>query len=136
MKKIQSFYDFSISELGRPGDLGTCVETCLQAMHDGVLDVCVQNVHGHHLWECFSWQPVWTLERWRRLCGLLQRAGIANDEFCAEIKYLWTDLVPMHIFLKRYGNKLRAIVQEIEWRQAWAVSPRRAWLAACVHFSF
>ena len=145
MKKIESFYDFSNLQLGAPcGDLGACVETCLQAMHDGVLDVCVQNKNGNHVWELFSWEMKWTLKQWQRLCGLLQRAGITNGivwdsvfflnvEFCAEIEYLWTDLEPVQMFLKRNGNKPRAIVQELERRQAWAVSPRRAWLAACVH---
>jgi hypothetical protein len=78
------------------------------------------------------------------LYGLLHRAGIANgivwdsknDEFCAEVECLWTDSVPMYVFLKHNGNKLRAIVQELERRRAWVVSPRRAWLAACVHFYF
>ena len=119
------------------------MDTCLQAMHDGVLDVRAQNDEGQYVWECFL---SWTLERWQRMCGLLQRAGIASsivweskyvlhDEYWTAIEYLWTDLQAVQRYLEHRDTKRWWLVQELGWRKAWAEGPRRAWLAACVHDS-
>ena len=122
------------------------VDVCLQAVHDGVLDVCVQSSDGCYLWNYFWFvESVWTYARWERVCGLLQQAGIANgilwDSTCcfmssqhwAGIEYLWTDLDAVHRVLERVNLHPRWLVQELDRRQAWAAGLRRAWLAACTH---
>jgi hypothetical protein len=140
MKRIHYFEGFAKDKARLYGEI---VDTCLQAVHDGVLDVRVQNDAGQCLWECGF---AWTMERWQRMCGLLQRAGIASSivweskygvvihEYWTAIEYLWTDLKAVHRFLgrvERYG-KPTWLVQELERRQTWAVGPRRAWLVACM----
>ena len=139
MKRIHHFEGFA-QDKGRLYE--EIVDTCLQAMLHGVLDVRVQNDAGQCLWECGF---AWTMERWHRMCGLLQRAGIASSivweskyvvlirEYWTAIEYLWTDLDAVHRVLERVNLHPRWLVQELDRRQAWAAGLRRAWLAACTH---
>jgi hypothetical protein len=141
MKSISSFSSFASARMQSLPTIEETVDTCLQAVHDGVLDVCVQSCDGGYLWNYFWFvEYVWTYARWQRVCGLLQRAGVANsilwDSKClmnsqhwAGIEYLWTDLDAVHRVLER--GKPRWLVQELGRRQAWAAGLRRAWLSAC-----
>jgi hypothetical protein len=100
MKRVHLFFDFTKERLGREAVPAEIVDTCLQAMQEGVLDVCAQNPYGRYVWSCYTMTP----DQWHRACGLLQRSGIGNlifwgskwfkyDAFMAGIEYLWTDLV-------------------------------------------
>jgi len=139
MQRVHSFIGFTRKRLDRePLSYQEIVDTCLQGMQEGVLDVCAQNPNGRYLWGCHGM----TSDRWQRACGLLERAGVASSilwqstshfgyhEFMAHIEYLWTDLeaVERYILMKRCENK---IVKELDRRKAWDAGLRRAWLAAC-----
>ena len=139
MKRVHLFHGFVSERLGRETFSEELVDTCLQAMQDGVLDVCAQNKDGWNLWRCYGMTP----HQWQRVCGLLQRAGIASSifwqsewficqEFIKEIEYFWTDLDAVHRYLEcRHWNPAW-LLQELGWRQReWNKGLRRAWLAAC-----
>ena len=139
MKRVHHFRDFAMERLGRePLSYKETVDTCLQAMHEGVLDVCVQNTHCCNVW---IWYGM-TADQWHCVCGLLQRAGIASsilwdpiwfvyEGFMADIEYLWTDLKAVEKFLECRTRKPVWVVQELGRRQTWNAGLRRAWLAAC-----
>ena len=147
MKRVQFFHDFARERLGRePFSDAESVDTCLQGMQEGVLDVCARNSNGRYVWSCFGM----TSDRWQRACSLLQRAGVASSifwestrpllfyhEFMADIDYLWTDLQAVECYLmeRRFENKIHPIirirlVEELDRRKAWE-GLRRAWLVAC-----
>jgi hypothetical protein len=138
MHRVQFFHDFTRERLDRiPLSDAEIVDTCLQGMQEGVLDVCAQNSNGRYVWGCYGMSS----DRWQRTCGLLERAGVASSilwqstshfgyhEFMAHIEYLWTDLKAVERYLmERCENK---IVKELDRRKAWDAGLRRAWLAAC-----
>ena len=135
---MSSFYAFASERLGKWLTVEKTVDTCLQAMQEGVLDVCAQNRDGLYLWSYYGMTP----GQWQRVCGLLQRAGIANSilweskwftyhGFMAEIEYFWTDLDAVQ---KVHQTGRGAIAREV-MRRRWLVSLRRAWLAACTILS-
>ena len=150
MKRVETFYEFVMERLDRE-DLYSeeIIATCLQAMQEGVLDVCAQNIDGQYVWTCYVMTP----DQWNRACGLLQRAGIANcifwgsksfkyDAFMADIEYLWTDWEAVQKFLMVWAEKdiwlvqeqkrCHRLLQELDRRRlAWGAGLRRAWLAAC-----
>lgn len=125
----------------------TVIDTCLDAMDEGILDVCARSPMGCYLWETYLLSE----QQWHRVCNLLQRFGMSNSilwrfgcsltiselNMWAGIEYLWTDLVTVHMFLadfqRRHGYQQHCyiIADELEQR-AWATSVRRAWLAAAV----
>jgi hypothetical protein len=145
MKRVYLFRSFTVERLGR-GPLcdGEIIDTCLQAMQEGVLDVCAQNTDDRYLWTYYGMMP----GQWQRACGLLQQAGIPSNilwdpkwfiyyEPMAEIEYLWTDLERVERFLmeccdnKIYQFARIHILQELDRRRAWNAGLRRGWLAAC-----
>ena len=87
------------------------VDTCLQAMQEGVLDVFARNTNGQYLWSYYGM----THGQWQRVCGLLQRAG----------------LEAVQKFLECRRTKPEWVVQEVGRRLTWDAGLRRAWLAAC-----
>ena len=144
MQRVQSFQGFASEWIGREVLVNEeIVDTCLQAMHEGVLDVCAQNHNDHYMWLCF----LMTADQWHRACRLLQRAGVASSilwqstslfgyrEFMAEIEYFWTDLEAVQgYYLMQTGCHFtcyRLLKHELHRRQAWDACLTRAWLAAC-----
>ena len=152
MKRVHLFLDFTKERLGRGREPFTVeiVDTCLQAMQEGLLDACVQNRDGRYVWSCYTMTP----DQWHRACGLLQRAGIGNlifwgskwfkyNAFMAGIEYLWTDLEAVEKFLMEWEKDVVWLVQEVKRlgllrqeldrrrRFAWSAGLRRAWLVAC-----
>ena len=139
MKLVYHFRSFTVERLGRqPLCDEETVDTCLQAMQEGGLDVCARNLSGDHVWMCY----IMTADQWHRACGLLQRAGVASStlwditwfryhEFMEDIEYLWTDLKAVHRYLERWAKKPERVVQELGRRFTWNAGLRRAWLAAC-----
>ena len=142
MKRVQFFYHFTIETLGRePSSDEEIVDTCLQAMQEGVLDVCAQNGNGRYVWTCFGM----TSGQLQRTCGLMQQAGVESSilwtssfsyhEFRGDIEYLWTDLKIVERFLmqvKILPMTRVCVVQELDRRRTWDAGLRRAWLAACM----
>jgi hypothetical protein len=144
MKRVQFFHDFARERLARePFSDAEIVDTCLQAMQEGVLDVCAENSNGRYMWTCFGM----TSGRLQRTCGLLQQAGVessilwkssfAYHEFRCDIEYLWTDLEAVDRYLmERFENNVSypvmrsRLVKELD-RRRWHAGLRRAWLAAC-----
>ncbi len=145
MHRVQFFHDFTRERLGRePFSDAEIVDTCLQGMQEGVLDVCAQNSNGRYVWGCYGMSS----DRWQRTCGLLERAGVASSilwqstshfgyhEFMAHIEYLWTDLKAVERYLmERCENNTYPVmrfrlVKELD-RRRWHAGLRRAWLAAC-----
>ena len=115
MNRVQSFRGFAEERLGKRLDERVddwhIVEPCLQAMQEGVLDVCAQNEEGRVLWRCYAM----TAYQWRRTYSVLQRAG----------------LEAVQKFLECRITKPEWVVQELERRLTWDAGLRRAWLAAC-----
>ena len=141
MKRVETFYEFVLERMDRE-DLYSeeIIATCLQAMQEGVLDVCAQNIDGQYVWSCYTMTP----DQWNRACGLLQRAGIANcifwgsksfkyDAFMADIEYFWTDLEAVERFCEEKMYR-RLLVLELDRRRTWHAGLRRSWLAACTRF--
>jgi hypothetical protein len=143
MSRIHSFYYFVRERLGRkPSSDEEIVDTSLQAMQEGVLDVCAQNDDKWNLWRIYGM----TGDQWHRACDLLERAGVASSimwqstsnfiyhEFMGDIEYLWTDLEVVERFLmeeKMHPIRRIRLVQELDRRRTWDAGLRRAWLAAC-----
>ena len=140
MQRVQSFYGFTKKRLDRePLSDEEIVDTCLQAMQEGVLDVCAQNTHCFYVWMSYGM----TVDQWHRACSLLQRAGVVSsilwdpkfstyhNGFMVDIEYLWTDLKAVHRYLEYRTGKPVWVVQELGRRQTWNAGLRRAWLAAC-----
>ena len=145
MKRVYVFNGFAKERLGWQPNCEESIDACLQAMQEGVLDVCEQNVDGYYLWMCYGM----SCDQWQRACSLLQRAGVASSifwestrrplfyhEFMADIDYLWTDLGAVERYLMEvYGKNMYKIipsrlVKELD-RRRWHAGLRRAWLAAC-----
>ena len=147
MKQVSFFNDFGRKRLGlgRESSSGECIDACLQAMQEGVLDVCAQNSHGRYVWCGIGM----SYDRWQRVCGLLERARVASSilwesplgfiyyEFMADIEYFWTDLEAVERFLMEgfcEKNIYRVLVQVVDRRRTWHAGLRRSWLAACTRF--
>ncbi len=137
MQRVQSFQGFASEWIGREVLLSEdMVDTCLQAMQEGVLDVCAQNNNDHYVWLCF----IMTADQWHR-------AGVASSilwqstsrfiyrEFMAEIEYFWTDLEAVQgYYLMQtdcYLTCHRLLKHELHRRQAWDACLTRVWSAAC-----
>ena len=146
MQRVHSFHGFAMKRLDRePLSVEEIVDTCLQAMQEGVLDVCAQNTNGQYVWICYGM----TANQCQHTCSLLQRAGVVSSilwdpkwfvdqwfvdhlRFMADIEYLWTDLKAVHMYLEYRAGKPVWVVQELGRRQTWNAGLRRAWLAACL----
>jgi hypothetical protein len=139
VKRVFNFHSFAMGRLSREPLYEEIIDTCLQAMQEGVLDVCAQSVSGQYVWMCYGM----TADQWHRACGLLQRAGVPTNilwdskwfichGFMSGIEYLWTDLEAVHRYLECWARKPERVVQELDRRFTWNAGLRRAWLAACM----
>lgn len=140
-----TFYEFAAKKKCNPDiiTMDQCVDTCLDAMEVGELDVCLQ-FDDFYLWE---WYRIWP-HQWSRICTILQRQGIPSsivwDKHChpnnfsgefslTGIKYMWEDLAAIQGALARWKEKFHISVFWLEWQvehRLWATGLRRAWLVA------
>jgi heme exporter protein D len=68
MKRVHLFFDFTKERLGREAVPAEIVDTCLQAMQEGVLDVCAQNPYGRYVWSCYTMTLEQIIHPMTRIC--------------------------------------------------------------------